>query len=341
MAMSRRIRQKLSSPGPILAPPHSVNASTPQARQAPGAVDLRKPDFDGTPIQLDVMQIRSYDDNPRFFANDSFADIKAGLRANGFTGAFAVTRRRAAPGEPYMLCAGGNSTLEALRQLYNETSHERFKRVNCVFHDYQGEEAILAQHLGENLNRGDMRFWEVAVGVSKLAAKFGIGEESYWADVVNPALINVGVDFDQAQPFSAAGACDACEFALAEHVGGDESVTTIRSMLAALGKNPASTLADLRVPRREAIDALNQLAQSTQANGAGAAASHAKPSAERVEPSSAGFWHTGGLCGLAIARGDAASHEPFNLKTAVDRLIPLDSPHECTHSRPRDPSPRG
>ena len=35
MAMSRRIRQKLSSLGPILAPPHSVNASTPQARQAP------------------------------------------------------------------------------------------------------------------------------------------------------------------------------------------------------------------------------------------------------------------------------------------------------------------
>ena len=34
-AMSRRIRQKLSSLEPILAPPHSVNASTPQARQAP------------------------------------------------------------------------------------------------------------------------------------------------------------------------------------------------------------------------------------------------------------------------------------------------------------------
>ena len=31
----------------------------------------------------------------------------------------------------------------------------------------------------------------------------------------------------------------------------------------------------------------------------------------------------------------------FNLKTAVDRLIPLDSPHECTHSRPRYPSPFG
>ncbi len=30
----------------------------------PNAVDLRKHDFDGTHIQLDVMQIRSYDDNP-------------------------------------------------------------------------------------------------------------------------------------------------------------------------------------------------------------------------------------------------------------------------------------
>ena len=38
------------------------------------------------------------------------------------------------------------------------------------------------------------------------------------------------------------------------------------------------------------------------------------------------------------AREDA---QAFNLKTAVDRLIPLASPHESTHSRPRYASPRG
>ena len=40
-AMGRRIRQKLSSPGPILATPHFVSASTPQARQAPGRPSRR------------------------------------------------------------------------------------------------------------------------------------------------------------------------------------------------------------------------------------------------------------------------------------------------------------
>ena len=43
MAMSRRIRQKLFSPGPILAPPHSVNASMPQARRAPGPQGFLRP----------------------------------------------------------------------------------------------------------------------------------------------------------------------------------------------------------------------------------------------------------------------------------------------------------
>ncbi len=187
-----------------------------------------------------------------------------------------------------MLTAGGNSTLEALRQLLNETGDDRFKRVNCVYHEYRGEDAILAQHLGENLNRGDMRFWEVAVGISKLigmiqeaagkeliladieteltkrgipakktiiglwifaakrlaafgvasialtkhdvaaiqprlnqirklAAKFGLSEETYWEQVVDPALAGIGIEYEAAAEkavFSATAACDACEVAL-------------------------------------------------------------------------------------------------------------------------------
>ena len=34
-------------------------------------------------------------------------------------------------------------------------------------------------------------------------------------------------------------------------------------------------------------------------------------------------------------------HGHIILETAVDRLIPLESPHECRHSRPRYPSTRG
>lgn len=309
-----------------------VKASYHVGNTTPSHVDLRKQDFDGTHISLDVTDIRNYDDNPRFFANQAFAEIKASLRAVGFNGAFAVTRRRSAPGEPYMLCAGGNSTLEALRQLAVETGEDRFKRVKCTYREYQGEEVILAQHLGENLARGDMRFWEVAVGVSKLVAmmsaasgqtltqeqlekelpkrgvcarrttigiwlfsakrlsalgaacvaltmpivqghfqprlnnlrklagKFGLSEEAYWAQVVEPTLASASVEYENAAPkaaFSAAAVCDACETALADHVGGDESLASIRSMLSMLAKNPSATLADLRTPRRSALETLS------------------------------------------------------------------------------------
>ena len=43
----------------------------------------------------------------------------------------------------------------------------------------------------------------------------------------------------------------------------------------------------------------------------------------------------------AASRQVREDAQAFNQKTSVDRLIPLASPHECTHSHPRDPSPRG
>ncbi len=133
---------------------------------APSTIDLRK-DIPG-PMLLKVTQIDPYDNNPRIFGNEAREDIRQGLKAHGFTGTFAVTQRH--PGATWMLAAGSNTTLEVVKELYAETQDPRFLYVNCVPQPYKGEATVLAQHLGENINRGDMRFWEVAKGIVDLLA---------------------------------------------------------------------------------------------------------------------------------------------------------------------------
>lgn len=130
----------------------------------PSKIDLRK-DLPG-PMLLRSTEIVRYDHNPRLYANEKRDDIRQSLLANGFQGTLQVVRRH--PGEPYMLAAGSNTTLELLQELYEQTGHERYLWVNCIYQPYKSETALLSQHLGENLNRGDMKFWEVAAGMVDL-----------------------------------------------------------------------------------------------------------------------------------------------------------------------------
>ena len=133
----------------------------------PSKVDLRIKDMPG-PLLLEVTAIDGYDHNPRLYRNESYEDIEASIKSNGFTDALTVTRRR--DGDRYMLAAGSNTTLEILKHLWTTTGDERFRWVNCVYQPYEGDTKLLAQHLGENLNRGNMRFWEVAKGMTELLA---------------------------------------------------------------------------------------------------------------------------------------------------------------------------
>jgi ParB family protein of integrating conjugative element (PFGI_1 class) len=128
----------------------------------PSRVDLSVKDLPG-PLLLQVTDIDVYDHNPRLFANEKIEDIEASLKANGFHDALVVTRRR--EGDRYMLAAGSNTTLRVLQELWRATQDERYLWVNCVYQPYEKETKLLAQHLGENLNRGDMRFWEIAKGM--------------------------------------------------------------------------------------------------------------------------------------------------------------------------------
>jgi ParB family protein of integrating conjugative element (PFGI_1 class) len=134
----------------------------------PTSIDLHKADLPGF-MRLEVTEIQTYDHNPRIFGNEKREDIRASLLAHGHTDAFVVTRR--SPAEPYTLAAGSNTTLEVVQELYRETGEDRFRWVACIYQEYQDEARLLAQHLGENLNRGDMKFWEQAKGMLDLAAQ--------------------------------------------------------------------------------------------------------------------------------------------------------------------------
>ncbi len=131
----------------------------------PSKVDLRLGDIPG-PLLLEVQSIEAWEGNPRLFKNEKYDDIKAAIQAQGFHDALVVTRRR--EGDRYLLAAGSNTTLKVLQELFAATGDERYRWVSCVFQAYESDVRLLAQHLGENLNRGDMKFWEIASGMMKL-----------------------------------------------------------------------------------------------------------------------------------------------------------------------------
>lgn len=120
-------------------------------------------------IVLSVEDIRPYEHNPRRTQNARFDDIKASIRASGLRNPFTVTRR---PGESHFVIeAGGNTRLLAIRQLWAETREPRFHKLAVLFRPWRSESHVLTAHLIENDQRGDMSFWDKASGVVALKAR--------------------------------------------------------------------------------------------------------------------------------------------------------------------------
>lgn len=143
-----QITAKLRQPGPRLT-------STPADRLPAPNVEM--------PIALTLEQLRPYDRNPRSLRNPKYDEIKDSIAAVGLKQSLTVTQR---PGDDkYMISDGGNTRLAILNELYQETGDERFFRLNCHFIPWQGEINILAGHLAENDNRGQLSWIERARGV--------------------------------------------------------------------------------------------------------------------------------------------------------------------------------
>lgn len=120
-------------------------------------------------IELSIDEIHPYENNPRRAANAKFDDIKESIRTSGLRSPLIVTRR---PGEAHFIVeAGGNTRLRALRELWAETRDPRFHKLVVLLRPWRSESHVLTSHLIENEQRGEMTFWDKACGIVALKAR--------------------------------------------------------------------------------------------------------------------------------------------------------------------------
>ncbi len=282
------------------------------ARDLAGQVDPRTE----SQIELAVDEIQPYEHNPRRATNAKFDDIKESIRTSGLRSPLTVTRR---PGESHFIVeAGGNTRLLALRQLWTETRDPRFRKLVVLFRPWRSESHVLTAHLIENEQRGEMTFWDKACGIvalkSRLEAEQGrtltlrpledalhalglavntatlglhlfaterlrtlgeavtdlsgldvktmqprlnaqkryaqtrgsVSEDDLYAQVFEPVFRRIAQQYPHTGAFSVAATCEACEVALAHHLG--EPVESLRVALGSRGDrefqvNPSAPLA--------------------------------------------------------------------------------------------------
>lgn len=120
-----------------------------------------------TPMILSLDRLRPYEHNPRMNKNPIYEELKASIRERGLGQSPGVTRR---PGEEfYIIRDGGNTRLQILNELWNETRDEQFRQIHCLFRPWtpRGELVALTGHLAENDMHGALTFIERALGVDQ------------------------------------------------------------------------------------------------------------------------------------------------------------------------------
>ena len=123
-----------------------------------------------TQMVLEVSRIEPYDRNPRQEANPRYAEIRESIRAQrGLNNALEITRRPGA--EHYMIRAGGNTRLQILKELLDETGDSAFAKVHCLFHPWTSDADVLTAHMIENELRGEMSLIDKALGLQALKAE--------------------------------------------------------------------------------------------------------------------------------------------------------------------------
>jgi ParB family protein of integrating conjugative element (PFGI_1 class) len=138
------------------------------ARELSGQVDARSAAEDQVEhqIELNVDEIRPYENNPRRSTNAKFDDIKESIRTSGLRSPLTVTRRL--DESHFIVEAGGNTRLLALQQLWSETRDPRYRQLAVLFRPWRSESHVLTAHLVENELRGEMSFWDKASGIVAL-----------------------------------------------------------------------------------------------------------------------------------------------------------------------------
>ncbi|OCG64090.1 hypothetical protein A9G48_03975 [Gilliamella sp. wkB18] len=117
------------------------------------------------PMRVNLDELRPSQVLPRFKKNESYEDIKESIRKKGLDHAPAITKM---PGEEgYVISDGGNTRLQILKELYEETGDKKFYTINCLFRPWKGELKSIIGHLTENGLRDDYTFIEKAIGITK------------------------------------------------------------------------------------------------------------------------------------------------------------------------------
>lgn len=150
-----------------------------------------------TDMVVDIADISQYEHNPRRALNEKYAEIKHSIKSRGYSGVMEITRR---PGdEKYIVCAGANTTLAVIKELFAETKEKRFQRIRCLFKPYANESTILINHLIENETHGQMIFIDKAVGIvnAKANMEHELGKELSQREFCD-ALAGRGFKLDQA-----------------------------------------------------------------------------------------------------------------------------------------------
>lgn len=124
-------------------------------------------------ITVTLDKLRPYEHNPRKTRNPNFDMIKESIRRRGLDHKPNITQR---PGEPfYIIADGGNTRIQALKELFTETQDQRFWSIECLYKPWRGESAdsveaeldLLIGHLIENDTRADLTFIEKALGIQQ------------------------------------------------------------------------------------------------------------------------------------------------------------------------------
>lgn len=124
-------------------------------------------------ITVTLDKLRPYEHNPRKTRNPNFEMIKESIRRRGLDHKPNITQR---PGEPfYIIADGGNTRIQALKELFMETQDQRFWSIECLYKPWKGESAdsveaeldLLIGHLIENDTRSDLTFIEKALGIQQ------------------------------------------------------------------------------------------------------------------------------------------------------------------------------
>ncbi len=371
------------------------------ARDLAGQSDLRTE----SQIELAVDEIQPYEHNPRRATNAKFDDIKESIRTTGLRSPLTVTRR---PGESHFIVeAGGNTRLLALRQLWAETRDPRFRKLVVLFRPWRSESHVLTAHLIENEQRGEMTFWDKACGIvalkSRLEAEQGrtltlrpledalhalglavntatlglhlfaterlrtigeavtdlsgldvktmqprlnalkryaqsrssITEDDLYGQVFEPVFRRIAQQYPHTGAFSVAAACEACEVALAHHLG--EPIDSLRIGLRSKGGRERQLSSSAPVAGNPATGASLPSTHDPSTDGDGTVADELLMRAKRFAEAVglAGIVHpepqsVAGMRIATLADGDAehpARHRAWSLLAAlVGQLEPDAAP---------------